>query len=67
MSFKGTPSKAGRKRSVDQISAPNTPNSTTSASSVTPNKQRKSTPSEFTVLYFNAVAIALMAVNAYPQ
>ena len=64
-----TPLKPGRKRSQDQIQVPSTPTSTAtasaSASPSSPNKQRKQTPSELTVLYFNAVAVVIMAVNAY--
>ena len=63
-----TPLKPGRKRSQDQTQVPSTPTSTAtaSASPSSPNKQRKQTPSELTVLYFNAVAVVIMAVNAYP-
>lgn len=69
-----TPLKPGRKRSQDQTQTPSTPTSTETAtasasaspSPCSPNKQRKQTPSELTVLYFNAVAVVIMAVNAYP-
>jgi len=65
MSSNQTPSKAGRKRSQDQTQTPSTPNSTTTASPFSPSKQRKPTPSELHVLYYNAVAVVIMAVNAY--
>ena len=65
MSSNQTPSKAGRKRSQDQIQTPSTPNSTATASPFSPSKQRKPTPSELHVLYYKAAAVVIMAVNAY--
>jgi|APCry1669188879_1035177.scaffolds.fasta_scaffold135250_1 hypothetical protein len=67
MSSNHTPSKAGRKRSQDQLQTPSTPNSTAtaSASPFSPSKQRKPTPSELHVLYYKAAAVVIMAVNAY--
>ena len=68
MSFKGIPLKPGRKRSHDQTQTqtPSTPISTGTASPFSPSKQRKPIPSELTVYCYHAVAVLIMAVNAYP-
>jgi hypothetical protein len=66
MSSKDSPIKSGRKRSQDQTSIPSTPTSTAIASPSSQNKQRKPTPSELTILFYNSVAVVIMAVNAYP-
>ena len=65
MSSKATPSKIGKKRPADHGTAPSTPNSAATSLSNTPNKQRRQSPIELNVFFYNAVAVVFTLVNAY--
>ena len=70
MNVKGTPSKPGRKRSIDNASAPLSPvsNSTPkSGLSLTPSKQNRRSPIEITVCYHNEIAVLILIANGYPM
>ncbi len=65
MSSKATPSKIGKKRPADHGIAPSTPNSAATSLSSTPNKQRRQSPIELNVFFFNLVPVVFTLVNAY--
>ena len=69
MNSKSTPIKVSGKRS-----APHTPTQSTNdtaaatpASPFSPSKVRKQQPIELQVLFFNAIAIAVVAAHAFPM
>ena len=70
MNVKGTPSKAGRKRPLDNGFSPLSPVSNLtpkSAISLTPSKQNRKAPIEMTVCYFNDIPIVILIGNGYPM